>query len=99
MGWASRRPLYFSHVVHIANLSPGLFKMYSANCWFLMTLNLDKEMGPQPAMRPTSLICSSILCLWATPFEQLSPLTTSPRLVGHCIGQWHYDRGECGGGL
>src|SRR5450631_4610078 len=56
MGWASRRPLYFSHVVHLANLSPGLFKMYSANCWFLITLNLDKEMGPHPAMRPTSLM-------------------------------------------
>ena len=35
------------------------------------------------------LICSSILYPWGTPFE----------LVGHCIGQWHYNGGECRGGL
>ena len=56
MGWASQRPLYFSYVVHLENLSPCLFKMYSANCWFLITLNLDKEIGPHPAIRPTLLM-------------------------------------------
>ena len=56
MGWVSRRPLYFSHVVYLANLSLGRFNMYSANFWFLMTLNLDKDMGPHLIMRPTLLM-------------------------------------------
>ena len=45
-----------SHAVHLANLALGRFKMYSANYWFLITLNLDKDMGPHPAMQPTLLI-------------------------------------------
>ena len=43
IGCASWIFLYFTQVVHLENLSMGLFKMYFASCWFFIKLNWDKK--------------------------------------------------------
>lgn len=60
MRCTSQRALYFLQVVHLANLSPGRFKMYSANYLFLILLNFDKEMGGHPVCSPMLLMSTKM---------------------------------------
>ena len=73
---------------------PDRFNMYSAYYWFVITLNLDKDMGPHPAMWPTSLMF--VLMFYASGQHHLykfRPRCQCPCFVGHWVGQWHNDGG------